>query len=383
MGTPPAMGETTVTPATPPAATRRSDLERRPWLRWGRYAWATLGIVAVAALVAWVLGQVSVVAIPLVLALFPAALLAPLARWLRAHRVPPSLAALLSILALFLLVGAIIGGLVPLVASEAPELVESFSVGVEDLERLVQQLPFAEQIGGVQGLLERAQEQLQSVGGEVASGAVRFASTAAEFIAGLVLMFFAVFFYLKDGERIVSAVGDLLPQHLRADAEAMADRAWDTIGRYFRGQLLVALVDAIAIGIGLLILGVPLAVPLAVLVFFGGLFPVVGAVVAGAVAVLVALADSGFVTALIVLAIVVGVQQLEGDLLSPYILGNAISLHPLLVIVVLTAGGILFGVLGAFLAVPVTASIARAIDYLRERQAGAAPSEASVEPDPA
>ncbi|HEY8340435.1 MAG TPA: AI-2E family transporter [Egibacteraceae bacterium] len=377
------MGETSLTSATPPATARRDDLERRPWLRWGRYAWATVGIVIVAALVAWALGRVSVVVIPLVLALFPAALLAPLARWLRAHRVPPALAALLSILALFLLVGAVIGGLVPLVASELPELIESFTVGVQDLERLLQRLPFAEQIGGLEGLLERAQEQLRSVSGEVASGAVRVASTAAEFVAGAVLMFFAVFFYLKDGERIVAAVGDLLPRHLRGDAEAMADRAWDTIGRYFRGQLLVALVDAVAIGVGLLILGVPLAVPLAVLVFFGGLFPVVGAVIAGAVAVLVALADSGLVTALIVLAVVVGVQQLEGDLLAPYILGNAISLHPLLVIVVLTAGGILFGVLGAFLAVPVAASVARAIDYVRERRAGAAPSEASAAPEPA
>ena len=147
------------------------------------------------------------------------------------------------------------------------------------------------------------------------------------------------------------------------------DRAWTTLGAYFRGQLLVALVDALAIGVALLVLGVPLALPLAVLIFFGGLFPIVGAVVTGALAVLVAMADAGLTMGLIVLGIVLAVQQLESNVLAPLVLGKATALHPLGVLTSLTAGGILLGVLGAFIAVPIAASLVRAIGYLRDRSA--------------
>ncbi|MEX0657943.1 MAG: AI-2E family transporter, partial [Egibacteraceae bacterium] len=128
---------------------------------------------------------------------------------------------------------------------------------------------------------------------------------------------------------------------------------WTTLGRYFRGQLLVAAVDAVLIGLGLLLLGIPLAVPLAVLIFFGGLFPIVGAVTSGVVAVLVALADAGLATALIVLGLIVAVQQLESNVLEPVVLGKTLALHPLMVLLAITAGAVTLGVLGAFLAVPV------------------------------
>nr|MBA2578793.1 AI-2E family transporter [Euzebyaceae bacterium] len=157
------------------------------------------------------------------------------------------------------------------------------------------------------------------------------------------------------------------PRRARADAEAIGARVWFTIGAYIRGQLVIAVVDAVLIGLGLWIVGVPLALPLAVLVFFGGLFPIVGAVAAGIVAVLVALATGGLTSALIVLAIVVAVQQVEGHLLAPIVLGKATELHPVAVIAALTAGAVLLGVLGAFLAVPIAASATRAVGYLRTR----------------
>jgi hypothetical protein len=135
----------------------------------------------------------------------------------------------------------------------------------------------------------------------------------------------------------------------------VGEQAWLTLGAFFRGQLLIALVDAVAIGIGLALLRVPLALPLAVVVFFGGLFPIVGAVTAGALAVLVALAHGGLGLGLVVLALIVGVQQLEGNVLEPFILGHVVKLHPLIVVLAVTAGAITFGVLGAFLAVPVVA----------------------------
>jgi putative heme transporter len=182
------------------------------------------------------------------------------------------------------------------------------------------------------------------------------------------LMLVTLFFFLKDGQRLTDGVISTAPPRHRRRLTEVAQRAWDTVGSYFRGQLLVALVDAVFIGIGLLILGVPLALPLAVLIFFGGLFPIVGAVTTGALAVLVALADAGPVTALIVLGLVLLVQQLESNVLEPLILGHVISLHPLVILLAITTGAVTLGILGAFLAVPVTATIARIIDYVREDQ---------------
>jgi predicted PurR-regulated permease PerM len=146
----------------------------------------------------------------------------------------------------------------------------------------------------------------------------------------------------------------------------VGNRVWTTIGSYFRGQLLVALIDAVGIALGLVVLRVPLALPVGILVFFGSLFPVIGALVSGFVAVIIALATRGFVIALVVLAIVIAVQQIEGNLLQPLILGRATSLHPLAVVASLIAGGTLLGLVGAFIAVPVVASAWQAIMYLRD-----------------
>lgn len=328
--------------------------------RLGRSAWALLGIVGVLVLVGWLAGQLSLIVIPVILALFPATLLVPLASKLKSVGVPASLAALASMLIGFLAIGGLIGAMIPLVASEMPELVESADTGVEEIERWLQDDPLGLGIGGPTGLLESAREQIGEIG-QYAGQAATAASTAAEVLAGLLLLFVLLFFYLKDGRRLTDGINSVMPARIRPRLARAADLAWDTLGSYFRGQLMVALVDAVFIGIGLLIVGIPLAVPLAVLIFFGALFPLVGAVVTGSLAVLVGLADGGPVTAIIVLAIILGVQQVEGNVLQPFIIGRAISLHPLVVILAITGGGVLFGILGAFLAVPVAAIVARVI----------------------
>jgi predicted PurR-regulated permease PerM len=155
---------------------------------------------------------------------------------------------------------------------------------------------------------------------------------------------------------------------------------WWTLGAYFRGQLLVAFFDAVLIGLGLLLLGIPLALPLTVLVFLGGLFPIVGAFVSGLLAVLVALASDGLTTALLVFALVVAVQQAESNLLEPLILAKVIALHPLVVILSITAGVVSFGILGAFLAVPFAAAVARIVDMVRGRTPTAGPGSEQDEP---
>lgn len=349
----------------------------------GRRAWALVGILALVAAALYATQRLMLLVAPLVLALFPAALLEPVSRWLKDHKVPPSLASLLTIIASIALIAGVIAALVPVVRAELPELIEAGEQGIEQLQGFLEDDPLGLGIGGLDQLLQQAQE-LVGQAGEYAGQALEALITVVEGVTATIFLLVALFFYLKDDRRLARGFGDLLPQRVRGDATAMASRVWNTLGSFFRGQLLIALVDAIFIGLGLVILQVPLALPLAVLIFFGGLFPIVGAFATGTLAVLVGLADGGLLTGLIVLGIVVGVQQLEGNVLEPLVLGRAIRLHPLLVIVAVAGGGILIGILGAFLAVPIVASVARVIEYLRER--GAMPEselEAGTQPDDA
>ncbi len=364
-------------PSTPQEPARRRWWEAR-FVRLGGRAWALLGIAGVGTLLYIVLSTLSIVAVPLILALFPAALLSPASDWLTRRRVPPALASLLTILG-FLLV--VVGGtslLAPQIAAEAPGIVEQVESGIDQLQELLDDgLPFIEEGTDVAELLALAQEQAVSF---LEREGVAIATTLAEGIAGLLFGLVGLFFYLKDGRRIAAWAVRLFPREVRATAGEIGTATWTTLGGYFRGQLLVALVDAVFIGLGLYLLGVPLVLPLAVLVFFGGLFPIVGAFVSGAVAVLVALATEGLAVALGALAVVVAVQQLESNVLAPVVLGKATQLHPLAVIVSLTAGGVLLGILGAFLAVPVAASLARGARILRQRFAG---SDGPGPPEPA
>lgn len=348
-------------PWTSPVGQPPTDADRRSRL-WavGRTAWSLLGIIALLVLAGLLAGRLSLIVIPLVLALFPATLLVPVAAKLRSLGVPSSLAALAAMLLALVLIGGLLGGMVALVLSEGPELVESASSGVEQIEQFLQDDPLGLGIEGPTELLEAAREQLGEIG-DYAGQAAGAASAATEFLTGLLLVFVILFFYLKDGRRLTRGIVSVAPTGMRPRLSRAADRSWETLGSFFRGQLTVAFVDAVFIGIGLLILGIPLAVPLAVLIFFGALFPLVGALVTGGLAVLVGLADGGLVTALIVLALIVIVQQVEGNVLQPIIIGRATALHPLVVILAITIGAVLLGILGAFLAVPVAAIGARII----------------------
>ena len=358
---------------TPPATTAPppSPLWRHPLVRAGAFAWALVGLVVALVGLALAARELRIIVIPLVLALFPAALLSPLVRWLVARRLPPAVATLLVILGSLGLIAGVVRLLTPAIASEAPGLAESMQDGIAELQDYLERGPFGIDPVLITELLETGREQLISIAQQAAGDA---ATAVAEGVAGVVFLLVALFFYLKDGGRIASWLGGLFPAGIRDDAELIGGSAWVTIGAYFRGQLFIALVDAVFIGLGLALLRVPLALPLAVLIFFGGLFPIVGAFVSGTVAVLVALADRGIGVALIVLVIVLAVQQIEGNVLAPLVLGRATALHPLAVILALAAGGVLLGVLGAFLAVPVTASLARAIGHLRSRRSGVSPA---------
>jgi putative heme transporter len=371
-------------PATRKGPPTGGAIEPTGLWRVGRAAWALLGIAAVLALLGYVASAVTIVVIPVILALFPATLLAPLADWLRRRGLPSALAAFISLLTGLVVFFGVLAGAIALVVAQLPDLLESAAEGVGQIETFLEDDPFGIGVETFSDALDFAQEQLGDAAGDLAAQAGTAAFIAFEALAGLLLMFVVLFFYLKDGRRLRDAIVTTVPAPRRPMVREGLDRSWTTLSSYLQGQLLVAAVDAVFIGIGLLILGVPLALPLAILVLFGGLFPIVGAVATGALAVLVALADGGLTTGLIVLGIVLAVQQLESNVLEPLILGRTIHLHPIVVLTTIAAGASVLGILGAFLAVPVAAIAAQTIDLVRGREdepegAAEAESEAASE----
>ncbi len=210
-------------------------------------------------------------------------------------------------------------------------------------------------------------DKVQESGATIASGVFTGVSTAGSLLVTIGLVLVLVFFFIKDGPRFIPWVhavgGGRAGRHL----EEVLIRMWNTLGGFIRTQALVSFIDAFFIGLGLVILGVPLAPVLAILTFIGGFIPIVGAFVAGALAVLVALVANGLTTAIIVLVIIIAVQQLEGNVLQPVLQSRSMHLHAVVVLLAVTAGSSLFGIIGAFLAVPVAAVAAVVLRYVGEQ----------------
>lgn len=353
--------------------TLHEPLSQRPTVRAGAYAWAIIGLLILAGLFGFAVAALSSVIVPLVIALFPAAVLQPAVDFLRARRFPDWAAALLVLLTTIGVVTGLVTFIAPQVGEQLGALGESISLGYDQLDAFLRSGPFGLQPITLDALVDQVSGQLQGAvpdGTALADNALGFVRALFTTATGTLLMLIALFFYLKDGRTIAGWVSSVFPQSLHADVAVIGTMTWRTIGGYIQGQLLVAVVDATFIGIGLWILGVELALPLAVIVFFGGLFPIVGASISGFLAAIVALATNGPGTALLVLGLVLLVQNLEGQLLQPLILGRALSLHPLAIICSLAVGGFLLGILGAFLAVPVAAAGAQTVGYLRTRIPG-------------
>lgn len=342
-------------------------------VRVGRIAWAAVGVLVLLVVLGLLVREVSLVVTAFVIGLFPAALLSPAAEALKRRRVPGALAALLVLLGFLGLFVLLFRWLVPRVAAEVPELAEQASAGLASIEEWLSDgpLPVDVDLRGVESGARAAVENFAE--GRAFEQGLGAAVMVVDFLTGLVLVFVIVFFVLKDGRRLWTGVADLLPDRYRAQVDEGGARVWWTVGAYIRGQLLVALFDAALIGLGLLLLGVPLVLPLTVLVFLGALFPIVGAFLSGLAAVLVALASEGLTTALLVLLVIIGAQQAEGNLLQPLIMSKVIALHPLVVVLSIAAGVVAFGILGAFLAVPLAAAAARIVDMVRGRVPEAGP----------
>ena len=336
-------------------STRAGVWESMAWsLRYGAVASLCLLLIVAAVLL---LVRFAVLVAPLTLAvlvaLLLAALLEPVARLVCRLPVPRAVGAFAAILVLFgllVLPAILLWDVTARQAADLPQQLDEgwartqewlvgLGIGAEQLDRITQQL----------------KEQAGAAGGNLTATAMGVAEALGAALLALVLLFFL----LKDGPLMAGWLTDRFPRRSR-DRVARAGRdGWEALGKYARGTVAVAAIDAIGIGAGLLIIGVPMALPLAMLTFVAAFVPVIGATVAGAVAILVALAANGPGDALLVLAVVVVVQQVEGNLLEPLIMGRALRLHPAVVLVAVSAGALLAGVAGALVAVPVTAVVYR------------------------
>ncbi|HEX5201332.1 MAG TPA: AI-2E family transporter [Actinoplanes sp.] len=336
----------------------------------GAWAWRIILFVAAAYLLIRVVGLLRVVVIPVVVALLLAAMLEPIAAALRKRGVNRSLAA-----GLVLVTGLVVvfGGLTLIVQtflSQLDDLSAQVADGLGEVQNWLVRGPMHLSQNQLSDGLDRLQKSITDNQSALTSGALSTAATLGEVIAGFFLVLFTLFFYLRDGGQIWTFVCRLLPRGARIPVARAGHYSWHTLVSYVRATVLVAFVDAAGIGIGLAVLRVPLALPLAALVFLGAFIPVVGATLTGAIAVLVALVTVGPVKALIVFGVVIAVQQLEGHVLQPLIMGRAVALHPLAVILSIATGVVVAGIVGGLVAVPLLAVLNTAIRYLSSHPDG-------------
>lgn len=311
-----------------------------------------LVVLVLAGATIYALLQLSLAVLPLLIALILVSALWPVVALAR-RVMSPMLAAWSVFLGSLVVLGGIGTGIVFAVRAEWPTLVEQAVEGFHQLQGMVENLPInisQEQIDeGIAG----ATDFLTS--SQFGAGALSGLSAAGSFLAGLVLLLVIMFFFLKDGDRIWAFFLSWIPDRHQENWKRSGTRTVETLGGYIRGTATIALVDAAGIGVALWILQVPLALPLAVIVFITSFIPMVGATFAGILATLVALVANGPVVALIVLGVVVLVNQLEGNFLQPVVMAQALNLHALVVLLALTVGTVLGGLVGAVLAVPLTA----------------------------
>jgi len=362
--------------ATNPRPRSRDDLDVQPVPQWLHRAagWSWRGLVIGAAVLAVlaVLTRLSVVVLPLIIALILATLCVPPATWLRDRGLPKSVAAAIVVVGGLAVIVGVLAAIAPSFADQITDLRPTVDAGIDRALQELDVLGYDRE--RLTELLQQAREQIASSSSSIISGLVGGLAVALSGLAGVALLVVLLFFFVKDGDQITDWFLARTPPHRRELTAAVGRRAWSALSGYVRGTAAIAAIDATAIGIGLAIIGVPLVLPLALLVFLGAFLPVIGALLAGLVAVLVALASGGLATGLFTLGLIVAVQQVEGNVLQPLIMRRAVALHPIVVLTALAVGATLAGIVGAFLSLPVAAVTAAVGNELRLRAEDASSS---------
>ena len=356
-------------PATPPAPPREIRIPRL-LVAGSELGWRFLVCIAALALIVYGIAQVSFAFIPVFVALMLATLLVPPARWMQRRGAPPLLATAAVFLIALVFLTAVVTLVAPPVADEFGAIGDNVREGADKLAVYAADLPFGLEEDAVQREIDRIDDRLRENGSAITSGVLSGAAIVGQLFAGLLITIVVLFFFVKDGPRLWRWVVHLFPEARRPAMQQVGDESWLALTHYVRGVVTVATFDAVAIGFALWLIGVPLVVPLALLVFFAAFVPIAGSIVAGAVCALVALVNGGPVDAVLVVAATLVIQQLEGNVLYPTIVGRRMELHPIAILLAVTIGVITAGVVGAAIAVPLAAVAAVALKVAREQTVG-------------
>ena len=328
------------------------------------WSWRLLVIFGAVLTVLWVFKHLQVIFVPVALALMLSALLLPGVDWLDSHRVPRGGAVFLLLLGGLAVVGGILTFVVSQFIDGLPHLIDQVTDSIDKAKSWLIHGPPHLNPDQINNAGKSAVDALHGNQAKLTSGALSTASTITEIVTGAFVVLFTLIFFLYGGRNIYEFVTRIFPASVREKVRTAGVAGYHSLIGYVRATFLVALIDAVGIGTGLAIMGVPLALPLASLVFLGAFVPLVGAVIAGFLAVVVALLSKGFIYALITLGLIIAVQQLEGHVLQPLVMGRAVSVHPLAVVLAIAAGSVLAGIVGALLAVPTVAFLNSAVRVL-------------------
>ncbi|MGQ0776016.1 MAG: AI-2E family transporter [Pseudonocardiales bacterium] len=355
-------------------------------------SWRVLAVAGLFVLVGYLVIWLRVVVIPVAVALLLTALLGPVVNWMT-RRVPRGLATTIVMLSGLALIGGMLAFVIQAFVDGFPELRVQVGDAIQEVRIWLEQPHFGLPPVDVQNLLNSLSQSVSA--GTITSGALSTAFSVGEILVSTVLALFTLIYFLYGGRSMWLFLVRLMPEPVQPRVDFAGLRAYDSLVGFVRATVLVAIVDAVGIGIGLLVVGAPLVVPLMALVFLASFVPVVGAVIAGGVAVLLVLVANGPVEALIVLGVVIGVQQLEGNVLQPLLLGRAVALNGVAVVLAVAVGGLVAGITGTLLAVPLLAALNAGIRALAQgEQADEAPpkhqkgasvvplADTPVDPDP-
>ncbi|WP_243844241.1 AI-2E family transporter [Salinibacterium sp. ZJ454] len=330
----------------------------------GAWSWRILAIVGVIGVLIFLVMQLRYLVIPLMIAVLVAALLVPFSNWLQRHGWPKWLAVTLSEVGIIAIVAGLLYIVVDQIAAGVPALQAKAVQQFEALKAWLVDSPLQVSEADLNGYIADAWENLQRDSSFILSGAASLGSVSGHLVTGLLLTLFSTLFILIDGRGIWNWIVRLFPRKARPAVAGSGEAGWVTLTNFVKVQIMVAAIDAFGIGLGAVILQLPLAIPIAVAVFLGSFIPIVGAVITGALAVLVALIYYDIWIALIMLGIVLLVQQIEGHVLQPLIMGTVVKVHPLAVVLAVAGGAMLAGIPGALFAVPVVASLNAMIKYI-------------------
>lgn len=348
--------------------TPHGDAALPGWYRTaGAASWRFLAIAGALAAIVYALVHLRVIVIPIIVAVLASTLLLPFVSWLKGRGVPAGLAAALAMLAAVLTLAAIATAVAPSLGSQLGDLRTQAEDGVRQATDQLAKPPFNLSEKELRDRVDQALKTLRKNSGPLARGVGSGAVLLGEVLTGLIVTVLLTFFLLKDGAEMWAWVLRLVGKRSRADADEVGNRVYTALAGYVRGIAMVGFVDAVLIALALVVIGVPLVVPLAIITFFAAFVPLIGAFIAGLLAVLIALVSGGLLDAALVLGAIVLVQQIEGHLLYPLLMSRAVHLHPAVIVVALGAGGILAGIIGVFLAVPVAGVVSVVLEYAQDR----------------